>query len=247
MNFRLWFAAALLLALPCAHLAQASAINGSFSIDGSITVSLNTITWTDNSNVHDMYVVGPPNPTGSWATMALNSEGTIGDLNLAAQPVGGTFPAFDDPLWMTFPGVGPQSTITIDLQYIFAGTKGTAECGAAPAPNQECTPLAGNGQPGPFNLENSADGTTSTAFFTFEGTAVDSSGTLTSSLVIGQFSSNFTTPYQTVLADLANNGSVTNTFAATFTAQPVPEPGTMALLGLGLVLVSTVVRRCVKN
>ena len=57
----------------------------------------------------------------------------------------------------------------------------------------------------------------------------------------GNFTSQFTAPYQSVLATLASTGSVTNTFSATFlvTQNPaVPEAGTMSLLGLGLVSLS---------
>jgi hypothetical protein len=54
----------------------------------------------------------------------------------------------------------------------------------------------------------------------------------------GVFTSQFTVPYQSVLASLAANGSVTNTFSATFTLSPnVPEASSLSLLGLGLGLV----------
>ena len=242
MNVRFLLVPGLFITLSCAL--PAASITGSFSIDGSVTVSPNSISWTDNSSIADMYVVGPPAPTGTWSTMALNSEGTVQPLNLTSEPVGGTYPAFNFPDWMTFPGPGPQSTITITLQYIYQGYEGQAACGASPAPDQVCTPLAGNGKPGPFNLSNSASGTTSSATFTFEGLAVDSSGTYSPTEVIGQYSANFSTPYQTVLADLAANGSVTNTYAATWTAVPTtttPEPDTMQLFGIGFGLCAAAV------
>lgn len=233
MTVRVLCALGLLSIFSCA--VQASQIQGSFSIGGSIVVSETMISWLDDVNVSDKYVVGPPSPTNTWATMPLGSEGDEQTLDLTSQPVGGTFPAFTFPNWMDFPGPGPQSTITITLEYIFAGTQGTAECGLAAAPNQTCTPLAGNLKPGPFNLSNSASGTTSSATFTFEGIAHDNSGTFSDSKIIGQYSADFTTPYQSVLTQLAAHGSVTNTYAATWVtvAGPVPEPSTLSFLGIG--------------
>jgi hypothetical protein len=245
MNVKFLLVPGLFLILSCSL--PAASITGSFSIDGSVTVTGNTISWTDNSSVADMYVVGPPTPTGTWATMPLNSEGTVQPLNLTSEPVGGTFPAFNFPNWMTFPGPGPQSTITITLQYIYQGFEGQASCGASPAPGQVCTPLDAAGTPGPFNLQNSASGTTSSATWTFLGTAVDSSGKLSPTEVIGQYSANFNEPYQQVLQQLATTGFVTNTYAATWTAQAstVPEPDTLQLfgIGLGLCTVAVIFRR----
>jgi len=247
MNVRFLLVPGLFIALSSAL--PAASITGSFSIDGSVTVTGNTISWTDNSSVKDMYVVGPPVPTGTWATMPLNSEGTVKDLNLTAEPVGGTFPAFNFPTWMTFPGPGPQSNVTITLQYIYQGFEGQAGCNPAstPAPGQVCTPLTAAGTPGPFNLVNSASGTTSSATWTFAGTAVDSTGVLSPSRVIGQYSANFDMPFQQVLQQLATTGSITNTYAATWTAQAatVPEPNTVQLLGIGfgLCALAAIVRR----
>jgi|SRR5579872_987050 len=253
MNVRFLLVPGLFITLSCAL--PAASITGSFSIDGSVTVSLNSMSWTDNSSVANMYVVGPPTASGSWATLPLNSEGTVQTLNLSSEPVGGTIPAFNLPDFMTFPGPGPQSTITITLQYIYQGFEGqnAAACNpnGTPQPDQVCTPLDGAGTPGPFNLQNSASGTTSSATWTFLGTAVDSSGTLSPTQIIGQYSANFKTPYQTVLQQLAANGSVTNTYAATWTAQAastVPEPDSMQLFGIGLGLcAAAVVFRRVKH
>jgi hypothetical protein len=61
----------------------------------------------------------------------------------------------------------------------------------------------------------------------------------------GNFTSQFTVPYQQVLNQLNTTGSVSNTFSATFTLVPtnIPEAGTMSLLGLGLVAISAKLRR----
>jgi len=82
-----------------------------------------------------------------------------------------------------------------------------------------------------------------TASWVFEGVTAGNPGT--QSTWVGNFTSQFPlgTTYQAVLAQLAANGFVSNTYSATITltpTAPVPEPGTMgmtigaALIGLGV-------------
>src|SRR5207253_2132040 len=60
----------------------------------------------------------------------------------------------------------------------------------------------------------------------------------------GNFTAQFGVPFQSVFNTLNTVGSVTNTYSATFTlTNAVPEAGTMSMLGLGLVLFGTVLRR----
>ena len=65
-----------------------------------MTVTGNTISWVDDLNIANMYVIGPPAPTGAFSTVAFGSEGAIQDLSLSSEPVGVTF---DDPNWLTLP------------------------------------------------------------------------------------------------------------------------------------------------
>jgi len=213
-------------------LAHAATINGIFQIDGSMTASLNTITWVDNSDAAEMFVIGPPTPTGSFSAVALNSEGTIENLNLTAEPVG---IAFADPDFMVLPS--PDGNLSVTLTYIYAGTDGQSECAAAPAAGQQCTPLDANGTPGPFDLQNSSSGQTSSASFTFQGVVTDGNPA-DNSVINGQFSVNFDTPYQSVLAVLATSGSVSNTYSATFSAEgtATPEPSGILLMLGGLLV-----------
>jgi hypothetical protein len=56
----------------------------------------------------------------------------------------------------------------------------------------------------------------------------------------GNFTSQFTTSYQTVLANLQSTGLFSNSYSATIlvatrTETSVPEAGTMSLLGIGLI------------
>jgi len=208
-------------------IARASPIYGSFSIVGSMTVTENTISWVNPSDDPNLYVIGPPPPSDSFSAVALNSQGAIEDLSLSAQPVGATF---SDPGWLTLPV--PDANLSITLTYIYAGIYGQSECSAPAAPDQTCTPLDGLGTPGPFNLMNSASGTTSSASFTFMGIVTDGIPA-DSTPITGQFSVNFTTPYQAVLATLATGPSfsVTQTYSGTFTAVPEPSGVLLALGG----------------
>lgn len=222
------FVAALALGMG-SGIAQAAPIYGAFSIGGSMTVTENAITWVDFSNLPNLYVIGPPAPTGAFSAVALSSEGAIQDLVLSSEPVGTTF---DDPGWLTLPA--PDADLSITLTYIAPGTDGQTDCSAAPAPGQTCTPLDGAGTPGPFNLVNGplVNGvvTTSSASFTFVGIVTDGVPA-DNTQITGQFSVNFGTPYQTVLTTLATGPgfSVTNTYSGTFTAVPEPSGVLMAL------------------
>jgi hypothetical protein len=207
-------------------IAQASPIYGIFQIDGSITASLNTISWVDNSNNANQYVIGPPSPTGSFSAVTLNSEGAIQNLSLSSEPVG---VPFSDPNWLTMPA--PDGNLSITLTFIYAGTFGQAECSAPAAPNQQCTPLDAAATPGPFNLQNSSSGITSSASFTFAGIVTDGNPA-DNTPITGQFSVNFPEPYQDVLGTLASAGSVTNTYSATFISMPEPSAAFLALGGL---------------
>ena len=105
----------------------------------------------------------------------------------------------------------------------------------APAPGQMCTP------PGSlFNLQN-LTATSSSVSWRFQGITNDSASTWT-----GTFTSQFNTvPFQTVLADLAANGFVSNTFAGQITLVAIPEPETLSflLLGSGMIVCATLLRR----
>ena len=217
----------------------ASPITGTFNIAGSITVTPTTITWNlaDSPFTPNKAVIGSP-ATGSFAGLP-GSTVTISNLDLTLQPVNTPFPltpfiTFDSPAASSFP--------TLDINFIYPGTNLSSGCTATPpAVGQMCTPIAGPG-PGPFNFQNTLPnppaGPFSTASFIFGGTTSDGLENWS-----GVFTSQFTVPYQAVLAQLASTGSVTNTFSATFILTPTPESGTMALLGIGLITLSAKLRR----
>ncbi|MCU1232844.1 MAG: hypothetical protein JWP63_811 [Candidatus Solibacter sp.] len=224
---------------------HAGPITGSFNIAGTITVTTNTITWVLNDPPFppDKATIGP-GTTGSFSLPGIaGSTVTIRDLNRTTAPVGSTFGplpfiSFDSPAAIAagFPA--------LNINFIFNGIFSNAACATLPpAVGQSCTPSA-PGAPSPFNFVNNPpgppDGPQATGTFVFQGVTSDGLENWR-----GNFTSSFNVPFQTVLAALAANGSVTQTFAATFTLSPaiVPEPITLSLVGIALSGLSLIGRR----
>jgi len=169
--------------------------------------------------------------------------GFIHSLNNAGQPINQSFSLLNFLIFDPVPGFGTvlPPDIALDLSFIFTGTQGQGQCAIAPAPGQNCTPalasLVTPANPGglsPFNLQNTQTG--STASFSVLGTARRIS-TNEQSNFIGVFSADFTVPYQSYLPTIATGGIVTSPYSATFTANIVPEPGTMTIMAGGLLLI----------
>ncbi len=160
--------------------------------------------------------------TGDFAGLS-GSLVTIQDLDTTTEPVGSVFPQ------QPFIGfLAAPSFPTLDINFIFPGIYGPANCATLPAATGQTCSLAGS----PFNFLNNAS-VQATASFAFAGVTSDGLERWT-----GNFTSQFSVPYQTVLNQLNTTGSVTNTFSATFALSSVPEAGTVWLLGLGLVALS---------
>ena len=207
---------------------SAAPISGTVNISGSVAVGETFIDFQPP--------VGPPNGafvvsntgnTGSFAGLS-NTTGLILDLNDAVEPPGQSFPTLKG--FVTF---AAAPNISLDLTEIDPGAFSSANCFASPAAGQTCTPAAtGNGFASPFNLTNTS-ATTSTAAITVRGNAVNTA-TGESSPFIGIFTTQFTVPYQTLLAEVTT-GQVATSYSTTFAATTVPEPMTPILLGSGLI------------
>jgi hypothetical protein len=241
MSCRVLLASVLLGGLICAT-SPAAPISGTFNIAGTITVTPTSIAWTLNDVpfTPERATIGPGD-TGDFTGLG-GTQVVIHNLSSGAEPVGG-FPAQPFISFLAAP-----SLPTLNINFIFPGIYSSAACATLPATvGQTCTPPGSPANPGsPFNFVNNPPpaplGPQATATFVFTGVTSDGLENWQ-----GNFTSQFTSSYQSVLAQLASTGSVSNTFSATFTltpaGNPVPEAGTMSLLGLGLVGFSMKLRR----
>src|SRR5262249_30644923 len=128
--------------------------------------------------------------------------------------------------------------LVLDLQFVFLGVGGPAQCAAAPAPGQTCTPaipaLVTASNPlglAPFSFMNTQTG--STLSLSLAGVARRVSTGATSPFG-GVLTAQSPVPYQSVLTQLATTGAVTPSYSMSFRA--VPEPGTVLLVSCGLAL-----------
>ena len=224
------------------HLLQASPIAGQFNFNGSATVSLLGLDFAPDGGGTGTVVTTLTGNTGDFAL--LNGAFTLGailDRDEATQPVAQSITVPD------FLQLDALPNLQFTLEFIPAGVFSAADCFAAPANEQTCTPPpfdpdgAGPLAPifSPYNLNNFIDaqsGLSSSASFTVRGSVVD---TITSE--VGTFRGVFTatflgTPYQDTLSTVLGGGSVTVPFSASFDVTAIPEPSTLAMLAAGMAL-----------
>ena len=226
--------------------ASNAAVIGSFNLSGDIFVNgISSLTWTNPMGVSSMATISEA--TGIYS--GLNGQNvTIETLNSSTDPTsapGASGPGFPDTLFIVFPTSSGLASLNINT--IYGGVDGSAQCSATPSagpPAQVCTPALPTGF-SPFNLENNPPSTsiTSTGSFAFSGDVA----AMPQATWVANFTTQFTVPYQTVLAELgpSGTGTVSDAYSATFTvSSPVPETSTLSMLGLGfgLILISRVAR-----
>jgi hypothetical protein len=163
--------------------------------------------------------------TGDFAGLG-NTTGQIQDLDLAGLAVGSPISV------VPFLRLDADPNVRLDLTFIEPGAYSAADIASPPAAGQTATPPPGLLAPGPsaVNLTNiTAD--SSVVAVAARGVAVDlATGEATP--FVASLSAQFPDmSYQELLAIVAQGGSVTSSFSATFIV--VPEPAGLALLGLG--------------
>jgi hypothetical protein len=233
-------------------------ISGSFDIGGSsATVGETSITFNCVAGI--VFAPQPcpagtgnfhvTNAVGSSFTPYLSEGGYIQGLSEATTPLNTPFLLGN---WLTFftgPVVVPD--IALDLQFNYLGIDSQADCLAAPAPGQTCTPIipALVGSPNDplglssFNLQNLAGGGSSASFSVAGMARQISTGQV--SPFIGVFTAALDTPYQTALAQILAGEPFTHAYDASFQVSMVPEPGfgIPVLFGCLAVLISSYRRR----
>lgn len=254
-----WKYAAMMLGACAFAVVSASAatvgLSGNFSSSGRVVINQfacanapcpGSTVWSSDQpgNAPDMFTL-----SGSVGNLFLNGnplnengQNVIHDLNNPPQGVGALFTAFD---FIDFSvAAAPSLMANFISNGQFAGTGCTDPTGPGAA-GQTCTLLGS-----PFGFSNSqpipGGPITSTVTFTVSGVTSDGLSTW-----LGQFSANFNTSYQTVIAPFIANGgknaasTIPNTYADTefITITPVPEPSSMLLIGGGLIGLATMLRR----
>jgi hypothetical protein len=214
---------------------QAATI-GQLFLGGQAEVTLTTIDWTMP------YIPGPA-INGTGTTLVTGGNGIFGGVPfgspltivdrdaLAGQPAG---VPINVPNWLSGPGLG---TLVFDLTFILPGVYSSAQCGAAPADEQTCTPAAAAPFTSPYNLSNFNDGTglSSNATFSVSGNVRNTAGNTTVGTFTGVFGAEFQNQsYQQVLSTVLAGGSVLPSYSATLTvSSEIPEPGSIGLFALG--------------
>ena len=208
---------------------QATTI-GEIKLGGEAEVTITTIDWAQS------YIPGPAyNGTGTagvtgrsgiFSAIPFLSPLTIIDRDAVLHPAG--VPLFV-PGWLSGPSLG---TLVFDLTYILPGFYTSADCFAAPADQQTCTPAAPPPFTSPYNLSNFNDGNglSSNGAFSVRGNVRDTATNLNIGVFDGVFGAEFKDQsYQEVLATVLGGGSVLPSYSATLTvSDEIPEPSTTA-------------------
>jgi hypothetical protein len=190
---------------------------GSFAVSGSMTFNDTSISFAGNTIAA---------PSGGYASSvpALNGTGaTVSGISFPPDPLGSTFAPQS---FLSFNADPTLATLLVD--FIAAGISPSADCAAAAAAGQVCSPSGT-----PYDFQNTFGPPGSTLTFDLSGVTSDGTADWT-----GIFTSQFSSYYQSEVAAAAT-GSVTTTYSANFVVTPnavtgpstgVPEPASLVYL-----------------
>lgn len=226
-------------------LSASTVISGTFDLDGSVTATLNTISWTSNGGTAQMGTIeNNSDLSGSFLGLG-DTMVSIDNLDRVGPPPEPVGTMFAEQPFITFLSPLASSFPTLMIDYIAQGSGSAADCTAPAAGGQTCT-LPTSEVPGgsPFTFVNTStvlNGVpiiTSSATFNFSGMTSDGLSAWS-----GIFTSQFNEPFQDVINQFVTTGTVTNSYSdsnlvITLTQAGVPEPGGLALMGMGLLLLA---------
>jgi hypothetical protein len=252
MRFKFFGAAVLFLALaqssfgvsiydPCLVVLGPTACT--FDGTGRVTVMGTNIIFNSDATGSALNTFTLSGGTGVFSAITNGTQETI--LSLGPEPVGSVFtPAIP---FFAFPSLPALPPTGLNINFLQAGQFTTACSATTPTPaaaGQTCTPPIAPSVPGPFNFTNFADpnfGLSSTAQFTFAGVSADGQAHWSTIFTVQFMGQSF----QSVLGELAATGSVSNSYsqATLVLSNNVPEPGTLVLMGAGLIGLAGLLRR----
>jgi hypothetical protein len=248
---RLFLLGAMLSIFTTASFASMIITNGTFTVAGTIYVTgpggvtipgvgscaagfqciffQDTSTPATNGKL-DILPLGIPNgdlPAGMQGLDAANVSSLVNPPD--------TPPSFPPVAFISFNNL--MINTVLELSSFPLGINGAAGC-ALPTPmaGQLCTPPNS-----PFNLQN-LSATSSIVSFKMGGPTLNGNGANWT----GTFNAPFNNiPYQTILANLSATGFVQQGFTGQITLTPIPEPGSLSflLLGSGMIVSATLLRR----
>jgi hypothetical protein len=218
--------------------ASATQISGTLQLEGTFTIGPDFLNFCPSPAPVSGCAAAP----GEWNSPATGTgdladytgNGMLTNLSSGVEPVGTLLGA--PVLFLTFtPGAaagGGSNPTPVEIEFfiteVLAGV-GTGSC-ASGGVGATCTPTGSA-----VTLTNLPGGNSSAQI-----TAIG----LAENLLTGEIdplqivlSAQFNTTFESVLNTENTAGSVTNVFSANFSATPVPEPSSLAMMGIGASLV----------